>query len=94
MTSEEHPCLEHLSGGVAGTQRLGISTSSYERTPSVSWTVLIRKTKQTDLFLELQRIAQCIECQFRTAANYEEFHLRNNRRFTHSLMVRSRFRVT
>ena len=27
------------------------------------------------LSAELQRIAQCIECQFRTAANYEEFHI-------------------
>ena len=27
------------------------------------------------LSAELQRIAQCIECQFRTAANYEEFHV-------------------
>ena len=32
-----------------------------------------RDEKKSSIFIELQRIAQCIECQFRTAANYEEF---------------------
>ena len=81
ITSEEFPGLGHLNGGnVARYTAFENINQLVYRANAIGVLDSLDPKDETrlDLFRELQRIAQCIECQFRTAANYEEFHsLRN-----------------
>ena len=81
ITSEEFPGLGHLNGGSVAryTAFENINQLVYRANAiGVLDSPDPKDETRLELFRELQRIAQCIECQFRTAANYEEFHsLRN-----------------